>query len=72
VRIAVHPAFGGRGIGARLMAEAIHFFEDAQVLRILLNTQDDNTYAHRLYEWFGFIRTRQVGFVLRKLLSIQP
>ncbi len=50
------------------MAEAIHFFEDAQVLRILLNTQDDNTYAHRLYEWFGFIRTQQVGFVLRKLL----
>ena len=51
-----------------LMAEAIHFFEEAQVLRILLNTQDDNTHAHRLYEWFGFIRTRQVGFVLRKLL----
>jgi len=50
------------------MAEAIHFFEEAQVLRILLNTQDDNTHAHRLYEWFGFIRTRQVGFVLRKLL----
>jgi len=68
VRIAVHPAFGGRGIGARLMAEAIHFFEDAQVLRILLNTQDDNIHAHRLYEWFGFIRTQQVGFVLRKLL----
>jgi ribosomal-protein-alanine N-acetyltransferase len=68
VRIAVHPAFGGRGIGARLMVEAIHFFEEAQVLRILLNTQDDNTHAHRLYEWFGFIRTRQVGFVLRKLL----
>ncbi len=50
------------------MAEAIHFFEDEQVLRILLNTQDDNIYAHRLYEWFGFIRTQQVGFVLRKLL----
>jgi len=68
VRIAVHPSFGSRGIGARLMAEAIHFFEDAQVQRILLNTQDDNTYAHRLYEWFGFIRTQQVGFVLRKFL----
>lgn len=68
VRIAVHPSFGSRGIGARLMAEAIHFFQDEQVLRILLNTQDDNIYAHRLYEWFGFIRTQQVGFVLRKLL----
>ncbi len=70
VRIAVHPAVGGRGIGARLMSEAIRFFKDVQVLRIMLNTQEDNTYAHRLYEWFGFIRIQQVGFVLRKPLML--
>ncbi|MFL5664413.1 MAG: GNAT family N-acetyltransferase, partial [Ktedonobacteraceae bacterium] len=68
VRIAVHPTVGGQGIGARLMAEAIHFFERERVLRIMLNSQEDNTYAHRLYEWFGFVRIPQVGFVLRKLL----
>ncbi len=68
VRIAVHPASGGQGIGARLMAEAIRFFERQQVLRIMLNTQEDNIYAHRLYEWFGFVRIPQVGFVLRKYL----
>ncbi len=68
VRIAVHPSVGGQGIGARLMSEAIRFFKDARVSRIMLNTQDDNTYAHRLYEWFGFIRIQQVGFVLRKQL----
>jgi len=68
VRIAVHPSVGGRGIGARLMAEAIRFFERERVLRIMLNTQDDNTYAHRLYEWFGFVRIEQMGFVLRKLI----
>jgi [ribosomal protein S18]-alanine N-acetyltransferase len=68
VRIAVHPSVAGQGIGARLMAEAIHFFEKARVLRILLNTQEDNTHAHRLYEWFGFIRIPQIGFVLRKQL----
>jgi ribosomal protein S18 acetylase RimI-like enzyme len=68
VRIAVHPTVGGQGIGARLMAEAIHFFERERVLRIMLNTQEDNTYAHRLYEWFGFVRIPQIGFVLRKLL----
>jgi len=68
VRIAVHPALGGRGIGARLMAEAIHFFAGEQVLRILLNTQDDNTRAHRLYEWFGFVRIMQMGFVLQRTL----
>ncbi len=68
VRIAVHPSVGGRGIGARLMAEAIHFFERARVLRIMLNTQEDNLHAHRLYEWFGFVRIQQQGFVLRKAL----
>ncbi len=68
VRIAVHPEVGGQGIGARLMSEAIDFFKKAKVLRIMLNTQEDNTHAHRLYEWFGFVRIQQVGFVLRKQL----
>jgi ribosomal-protein-alanine N-acetyltransferase len=68
VRIAVHPSVNGRGIGARLMAEAIDFFQRANVLRIMLNTQDDNVHAHRLYEWFGFVRIPQTGFVLRKSL----
>jgi ribosomal protein S18 acetylase RimI-like enzyme len=68
VRIAVHPSAEGQGVGARFMAEAIRFFQNARVLRIMLNTQDDNTRAHRLYEWFGFVRIQQVGFVLRKYL----
>ncbi len=68
VRIAVHPSVGSQGIGARLMAEAIRFFQSAQVHRIMLNTQNDNTHAHHLYEWFGFTRIQQVGFVLRKYL----
>ncbi|HLZ57359.1 MAG TPA: GNAT family N-acetyltransferase [Ktedonosporobacter sp.] len=68
IRIAVHPTFSGRGIGARLMAEGVRFFTNARVSRILLNTQDDNAHAHRLYEWFGFIRVQQMGFVLRKYL----
>lgn len=65
VRIAVHPAYNGRGIGARLMAEAIRFFQTAHSARIMLNTQQENSHAHRLYEWFGFVRIEQIGFVLR-------
>src|SRR6266480_3145751 len=70
---ATHPYFvvaelDGKVIGYRLMAEAIRFFEKARVIRIMLNTQDDNIQAHRLYEWFGFMRIQQVGFVLRKNL----
>ncbi|MBE3561201.1 MAG: GNAT family N-acetyltransferase [Ktedonobacteraceae bacterium] len=68
VRIAVHPSFSGRGIGARLLAEAVHFFAQAHVSRIMLNTQEENVHAHRLYEWFGFFRQQQIGFVLRKPL----
>lgn len=68
VRIAVHPSLNSKGVGARLMAEAIRFFERERVLRIMLNTQDDNLHAHRLYEWFGFVRIPQLGFVLRKPL----
>ena len=68
VRIAVHPSVNGQGVGVRLMSAAITFFQQAHVLRIMLNTQDDNTRAHRLYEWFGFVRIVQRGFVLRKAL----
>jgi RimJ/RimL family protein N-acetyltransferase len=50
------------------MAEAIRFFQQANVSRIMLNTQEENHRAHRLYEWFGFIRLQQKGFVLRKTL----
>ena len=68
VRIAVHPSASDKGVGVRLMSEAITFFKQANVLRIMLNTQEDNTHAHRLYEWFGFVRVPQIGFVLRKNL----
>ncbi|GAC1358036.1 MAG: hypothetical protein NVS2B12_18030 [Ktedonobacteraceae bacterium] len=68
IRIAVHPSAGRQGIGARLMAEAVGFFQQEHVTRIMLNTQEDNHHAHRLYEWFGFIRLQQKGFVLRKSL----
>jgi ribosomal protein S18 acetylase RimI-like enzyme len=68
VRIAVHPAYHSKGLGARLMAEAIRFFQSARSTRIMLNTQEENTHAHHLYEWFGFVRIQQIGFVLRKEL----
>lgn len=69
VRIAVHPTYERQGIGARLMAEAVRFFASERVSRIMLNTEEDNTHAHRLYEWFGFIRLNQRGFVLHQPLS---
>ncbi len=64
VRIAVHPRAQGKGIGVRLMAEAIHYFQHHDVSRIILNTEEENTRAHRLYEYFGFFLTSSQGFAL--------
>ncbi len=68
VRIAVHPAASGQGIGARLMAEAMRYFAAHRVERVLLNTQEANARAHRLYEWFGFEQVGNAGFVLSREL----
>jgi ribosomal-protein-alanine N-acetyltransferase len=70
VRIAVHPRTQGNGVGARLMADAIAYFARSGVMRILLNTEESNTRAHRLYEWFGFERVEPAGFVLGRPIQI--
>ena len=69
IRIGVHPALHSRGIGARLMRAAIEFFARAGAVRILLNTEEANAHAHRLYEWFGFRRVAPDGFVIAKPLT---
>ncbi len=68
VRIAVHPSLNSRGIGARLMAEAVQFFQREHVWKIALNTEEMNHHAHRLYEWFGFHVAPPQGFVLARPL----
>jgi ribosomal-protein-alanine N-acetyltransferase len=64
VRIAVHPRAEGHGVGTRLMAEAIRYFERQHVWKIVLNTEEQNTRAHALYERFGFRLVPPRGFVL--------
>ena len=69
VRIAVHPGAEGRGIGSRLMAEAVRYFQRHQVAKIVLNTEETNTRAHRLYERFGFYLAPQHGFALGRTFA---
>ncbi|HUY79792.1 MAG TPA: GNAT family N-acetyltransferase [Ktedonobacterales bacterium] len=64
VRIAVHPRAQGQGVGQRLMAEAIRYFKRHDVSRIILNTEEENTRAHRLYEYFRFFLSSSHGFAL--------
>jgi ribosomal-protein-alanine N-acetyltransferase len=70
IRIATHPRTWGKGVGSRLMAEAIHYFEREGAWKIVLNTEEANTRAHKLYEWFGFYLIRPRGFALG--LTIPP
>jgi ribosomal protein S18 acetylase RimI-like enzyme len=69
VRIAVHPRAFGRGIGTRLMAEAVRYFAANAVRKMALNTEEQNTRAHALYERFGFVRVAPRGFVLGREIS---
>ncbi|HEX8996683.1 MAG TPA: GNAT family N-acetyltransferase [Ktedonobacterales bacterium] len=64
VRIATHPRAWGKGVGTRLMAEAVRYFQREGAWKIVLNTEEANVRAHRLYEWFGFYLTRPRGFAL--------
>lgn len=68
VRIAVHPRVAGSGVGTRLMAEAIRYFQRAGVRGIALNTEEANIRAHALYERFGFYRVYPEGFVLGRAI----
>lgn len=64
VRIAVSPAFQGRAVGVRLLAEVVRFCRGHRIETLSLNTQDYNVQAQRLYEWFGFEPTGESQAVL--------
>ena len=64
VRIAVAPAYQGRAIGVRLLAEIVDGCANQHADVLTLNTQADNYGAQRLYEWFGFKRTGEQQTVL--------
>lgn len=53
-RIAVHPTYQGRGIGALLLHDALRAFWRRRVERVTLNTQTDNHRSLQLYCRFGF------------------
>lgn len=65
-RVAVHPDYQGRGIGTRLLGEAIAFLRREGAKVITLNTQQDNRASQRLYRWFGFRLVGEEAVVLRR------
>jgi ribosomal-protein-alanine N-acetyltransferase len=59
-RIAVHPKYQGRGVGALLLQDALDRFWRLGAERITLNTQSNNDSSQRLYRHFGFKPTGDV------------
>jgi ribosomal protein S18 acetylase RimI-like enzyme len=59
-RIAVHPRYQGRGVGALLLQDALDGFWRLGAGRVTLNTQSDNDSSQRLYRRFGFKPTGDV------------
>ena len=64
IRLAVHPNAQGRGIGARLLADALTFLLAAGAHPITLNTQVDNYTSQSLYRRFGFAPTGESTLVM--------
>ena len=68
-RLAVHPHYQGRGIGAQLLYQAIVDSLSRNVNLITLNTQEHNERSHALYQRFGFVQTNQRVPVLCKVMG---
>ena len=64
-RLAVDPRFQGRGIGSMLVNDSFRWLARRRVTESLVNTQESNTDALRLYEHLGYRRQSEGLLVLR-------
>jgi ribosomal-protein-alanine N-acetyltransferase len=68
IRLAVHPERQGRGVGARLLAEALTHLLAAGAQSLTLNTQADNYSSQSLYRRFGYLPTGESTTVMARTL----
>lgn len=68
-RLAVIPAFQGRGLATWLLLKVLQAMQKDRIQRATLNTQASNLHARRLYERLGFQLTDDAITVLVKPLS---
>ena len=69
-RLAVKPEEQHQGIGYALVYDLLKQFEQRGFWRVTVNTQSDNKASLRLYERFGFIRTKEEIKVYELALSV--
>jgi ribosomal protein S18 acetylase RimI-like enzyme len=56
-RLAVHPAWQGRGVGRALLSNLFERLVNNGIFKLSVNTQSDNLVSLRLYQRMGFVRT---------------
>ena len=56
-RLGVRKKTQGRGIGAALVSDLIHYLDPAHLVRLSVNTQADNEPSLSLYKKIGFVPT---------------
>ena len=64
-RLAVDPDFQGQGIGSMLVNDSFRWLTGRRVTQSLVNTQESNIDALRLYEHLGYRRQPEGLLVLR-------
>lgn len=70
IRLVVHPDFQGRGLGERLLTEALNYQLRADAYPFTLNTQIDNTSSQNLYRRYGYRVIGQPVRVLRYAMAV--
>lgn len=68
-RLAVDPDYQGTGLGQALVLEALWWLRRRDVSSVLVNTQEANTTALRLYERLGFERQPEGLAVLHRPIA---
>ena len=58
-RLGVHPSHRGSGIGTQLVSDSIEWAAGRRSAAMLVNTQDSNATALRLYQHLGFTLDRE-------------
>ncbi len=69
IRLVVHPAFQGRGIGEQLLVEALQYQIELDAYPFTLNTQRDNAASQALYRRYGYQMIGRPVSVMQKAIS---
>lgn len=69
IRLVIHPAFQGRGLGEQLLIESLTYQLQADAYPFTLNTQANNLSSQALYKRYGYRVVGQPVQVMERIMS---